>query len=93
MKARIKRKRTKHHEQAAASGDGTLLSSTRLGRLRKYVLPAVVFFWPFLYLFRHVFPINGQYTAVGNDFYEVYCKYKIYLLANLAVLTHDIGKE
>lgn len=83
MKARIKRKRTKHREEAAAAGNGTFLSSESSGRLRKFVLPVVVFFWPFLYLFRHVFPINGQYTAVGNDFYEVYYKYKIYLLANL----------
>ncbi|MHC4664570.1 MAG: hypothetical protein ACYS9T_01265 [Planctomycetota bacterium] len=29
-------------------------------------------------------PINGQYTAIGNDFYGLYCKYKIYLLASLA---------
>ena len=83
MKVRRKSKRTKHHEQAPASGGRTILASARLRRLRKFVLPVVVFFWPFLYLFRHVFTINGQYTAVGNDFYEVYYKYKIYLLANL----------
>jgi len=37
-----------------------------------------------LYLFRYVFPINGQYTAVGNDFILLYYKYKVYLLACLA---------
>jgi hypothetical protein len=34
-------------------------------------------------LFRHVFPINGQYTAIGNDFIVLYYKYKVYLLAHL----------
>jgi len=43
-----------------------------------------VFCWPILYLFGHVFPINGQYTAMGNDFILLYYKYKVYLLACLA---------
>ncbi|MHC4619270.1 MAG: hypothetical protein ACYTEQ_16115 [Planctomycetota bacterium] len=47
-------------------------------------MPLAVFGWPFLYLFRHVFPINGQYTAIGNDFIVLYYKYKVYLLAHLA---------
>jgi len=50
----------------------------------KYALPVAVFFWPFLYLFRHVIAINGRYTAIGNDFYGVYGKYKIYLLSCLS---------
>ncbi|HIJ53966.1 MAG TPA: hypothetical protein HPP66_12565 [Planctomycetes bacterium] len=33
---------------------------------------------------RHIFPINGQYTAMGNDFILLYYKYKVYLLACLA---------
>ena len=43
-----------------------------------------VFCWPFLYLFRHVLAINGQYTAIGNDFILLYYKYKVYLLACLS---------
>jgi len=50
----------------------------------KFLLPAAVFCWPVLYLFNHVFPVNGQYTALGNDFIALYYKYKIYLLAHLA---------
>jgi hypothetical protein len=50
----------------------------------KFFLPAVVFCWPVLYLFNHVFPVNGRYTALGNDFIALYYKYKIYLLAHLA---------
>jgi len=44
----------------------------------------VVFCWPVFYLFNHVFPINGLYTAIGNDFYSLYYKYKLYLLACLS---------
>jgi hypothetical protein len=43
-----------------------------------------VFCWPFLYLFRLVLAINGQYTAIGNDFILLYYKYKVYLLACLS---------
>ncbi len=37
-----------------------------------------------LYLFNHVFPIDGKYTAIGNDFIVLYYRYKVYLLAGLA---------
>lgn len=50
----------------------------------RYFLPIAVFCWPVLYLFRHVFSINGQYAAIGNDFILLYYKYKFYLLACLA---------
>lgn len=40
--------------------------------------------WPFIYLFKHVIPLNGTYTGIGNDFYPYYYKYKVYLLAHLA---------
>ncbi len=43
-----------------------------------------VFCWPVLYLYRHVFSINNQYAAIGNDFILLYYKYKVYLLACLA---------
>ncbi|MHC4086934.1 MAG: hypothetical protein ACYSU5_17260 [Planctomycetota bacterium] len=50
----------------------------------RFLLPAAVFCWPFLYLFRLVLAINGQYTAIGNDFILLYYKYKVYLLACLS---------
>ncbi len=56
----------------------------RSALLTKIVLPALVFCWPFLYLLDHVLPVNGYYTGIGNDFFEVYYKHKVYLLANLA---------
>jgi hypothetical protein len=43
-----------------------------------------IFFWPLIYLFHHILPIDGQYTAMGNDFILLYYKYKVYLLASLA---------
>jgi hypothetical protein len=52
--------------------------------LKRIVLPAVVFLWPFIYFFRHIIPINGTYTAIGNDFISLYYRYKIYLLASIA---------
>jgi len=61
-----------------------LASQDRLHPWSKLLLPAAVFCWPILYLFRHVFPINGQYAAIGNDFILLYYKYKVYLLACLA---------
>jgi hypothetical protein len=53
-------------------------------RLRKYILPLALFCWPVLYLFNYVFPIAGQYTAIGSDFAALYYKYKFYLLASLS---------
>jgi len=52
--------------------------------LARIAPPALVVLWPFLYLFRHVLPINGEYTAIGNDFIILYYKYKLYLLDCLA---------
>jgi hypothetical protein len=49
-----------------------------------YLAGIFIFLWPLIYLFHHILPINGQYTAVDNDFIVLYYKYKIYLLACLA---------
>jgi len=46
----------------------------------KFILPTIVFCWPVLYLFNHVFTIDGKYTAIGNDFIAFYYKHKLYLL-------------
>jgi hypothetical protein len=53
-------------------------------RLKPVVLGLLVFIWPILYLFSYVFPINGKYTAIGNDFISLYFWHKVYLLANLS---------
>ncbi|MCX5635133.1 MAG: hypothetical protein NTW55_04755 [Planctomycetota bacterium] len=56
---------------------------TLSGRRRfwvKLLLPTFVFCWPVLYLFNHVFTIDGKYTAIGNDFINFYYKHKLYLL-------------
>jgi hypothetical protein len=59
-------------------------SWTSSSLLKRIVLPAIVFLWPFVYFFRHIIPINGMYTAIGNDFISLYYRYKIYLLACIA---------
>ncbi|MHC4622543.1 MAG: hypothetical protein ACYS4W_01435 [Planctomycetota bacterium] len=81
MKAARRKKRSKHLRTASASGDGSPEGSPSAIR---FLLPLAVFCWPLLYLFRHIYPINGQYTAIGNDFIVLYYKYKVYLLAHLA---------
>jgi len=87
-------KHSKHHAKGrplrekrrnAASTAEEKKISLRKRRFRsRFLLPLAVFCWPFLYLFRHVFSINGQYAAIGNDFILLYYKYKVYLLACLA---------
>jgi hypothetical protein len=51
---------------------------------RKFLIPALIFVWPFIYFFRSVFPINGKYVAINNDFDTLYYIYKVYLLDNLS---------
>ncbi len=52
--------------------------------MKKKFLALMVFCWPGIYLYNHIFAIGGKYTAMGNDFISLYYKYKIYLLACLA---------
>jgi hypothetical protein len=54
-------------------------------RWLKYLLPLVIFIWPFLYLFPLIAAVKGSYRAIGNDFIYYY-KFKLYLLANLVNL-------
>ncbi|MBE3142787.1 MAG: hypothetical protein IMZ61_02545 [Planctomycetes bacterium] len=81
---KVKSKTSKQLQRAGmpAGQNGGPWSIARAAK--RFALPLLVFCWPILYLFRHVFVINGQYTAIGNDFISLYCRYKIYLLANLA---------
>jgi hypothetical protein len=51
---------------------------------KRFLLPLLVFCWPMIYLFRHIFVINGKFLATGNDFIVLYYKYKVYLLDCLA---------
>ncbi|MBW8000701.1 MAG: YfhO family protein [Planctomycetes bacterium] len=52
--------------------------------LLKLILPLLIFCWPFLYLIRYIFPVNGRYTMIGNDFRGLYYGHKVYLLAHLS---------
>jgi hypothetical protein len=72
------------HEVVAASEDKMAALPARSQAAIRFLLPLVIFCWPIVYLFNHVFPINGQYMATGNDFIILYYKYKVYLLAHLA---------
>jgi hypothetical protein len=83
MKGNKRNKLIQRHGTTAGLAKDTLHQS-RASRFKRIVLPTAVFFWPFLYLFRHVVPINGTYAAIGNDFIGLYFKHKVYLLANLA---------
>jgi len=40
-----------------------------------------VFFWPFVYLFPYVLPIQNKILRIGNDFSYLYFVYKAYLLS------------
>jgi len=54
------------------------------GRRSRVLQTMFVFCWPFLYLHSFVVPVNDLYRAIGNDFMELYFKYKVYLLDCLA---------
>jgi len=77
-------RRERYPQKATASFDKKAARQKLLNFSIRFLLPAAVFCWPFLYLLDHVFPVNGYYTGIGNDFFEVYYKHKVYLLANLA---------
>lgn len=51
---------------------------------RRLALPLLVFCWPALYLFRHIVAVDGSILYIGNDFFSLYYKYKVYLLDCLA---------
>ena len=79
----MKRDKTKNKEAHQQAEYKAPAFSPRL-RAGGFLLAIAVFCWPILYLFGHVFPVNGQYTMIGNDFLTLYYKYKVYLLASLA---------
>jgi hypothetical protein len=83
MKVKPKTRKLRHKDKHVRK-DGRTNSPRALQAKMKFVLPAVVFCWPIAYLFRNVFVINGQYSAITNDFLLLYYKYKLYLLANFA---------
>ena len=71
----------RRHKTTAESAKGDLCQASIFEGI---AIPAVAFLWPFLYLFRYIIPINGTYTAIGNDFISLYYRHKVYLLASLA---------
>jgi hypothetical protein len=48
--------------------------------LGRYILPIVVFVFPFLFFFPRTIPINGEFYGVANDFIPTSYTYKAYLL-------------
>jgi hypothetical protein len=82
MTAKSKGSQRRQREQMPAGnngGEGPVLRAAK-----RIALPLLVFCWPMLYLFRHIFVINGFYLTIGNDFILLYYKYKLYLLDCLA---------
>ena len=49
-------------------------------RWRRFMPGAAVFAWPFIYFMPYVWPRNGSYRSVENDFLSLYYNYKVYLL-------------
>lgn len=59
------------------------LTEKAVGSLKKkshLIIPLIISLIPFLYFFRQIFPIDGKYIAIGNDFDLLYYNYKVYLL-------------
>ena len=83
MKLRERKQLTAEHKIGSGEDKRSAFEAPRRGNLVRFILPAAVFCWPIIYLFRHVFPIHDEYTAIGNDFIVLYYKYKVYLLAHL----------
>jgi len=79
----MKRDKIKTSQAHRQANDKASTFNPRL-RAGGFLLALAVFCWPVLYLFNHIFPLNGQYTAISNDFIALYYRYKLYLLANLA---------
>jgi hypothetical protein len=46
----------------------------------RFPILALVFSWPFVFLFPYVFSVAGRFTSLGNDFTPFYYVYKVYLL-------------
>jgi hypothetical protein len=86
VKLQKRKRRTTEHRipgEDKKSVFRALWGSSPARRLAGFILPVAVFCWPIFYLFRHVFPIHNEYSAIGNDFIVLYYKYKVYLLAHL----------
>ena len=49
-------------------------------RWRRWMPGAAVFVWPFVYFMPYVWPRDGSYRSVENDFLSLYYNYKVYLL-------------
>ena len=82
MKVESKTNKQRQREGMSAGQNGRPGAIARAAK--RFVLPLLIFCWPMIYLFRHIFVINGNFLAIGNDFIALYYKYKVYLLDCLA---------
>jgi hypothetical protein len=83
VKLRKRKQRAAEHRISGGEDKESTPKLPRESNLIRFILPVVVFCWPIVYLFRYIFPVNGEYAAIGNDFSGLYYKYKVYLLAHL----------
>ena len=84
MKVESKTSKQQQRERMSAGQNGGPWSIVRAAK--RFAMPLLVFCWPMIYLFRHIFVINGKFLTIGNDFIALYYAYKIYLLDCLANL-------
>ena len=84
MKVKSKTSKQLRRTGMSAGQNGGPWSIVRAAK--RFAMPLLVFCWPMIYLFRHIFVINGNFLSIGNDFISLYYKYKVYLLDCLANL-------
>ena len=53
------------------------------GRLQRFSLACLVAFWPFIFYYKYIIPGYSFSRLLGNDFIDLYYKYKVYLLDKL----------
>jgi hypothetical protein len=82
MKVESTTSKQQQREEMSAGQNGGAGAVVRMAK--RFALPLLVFCWPLIFLFRHVFVINGKVLTIGNDFIGLYYKYKVYLLDCLA---------
>ncbi|NMB55332.1 MAG: hypothetical protein GYA15_11575 [Leptolinea sp.] len=52
--------------------------------LQTYIIPLVIFLFPFIFYFPRTIPINGTFIGIGNDFIPITYSHKVYLLDYLS---------
>ena len=82
--AKLKIGRRQTRKQIPAGEKGEAEPGAVLRAASRFLLPALIFCWPMLYLFKRIFVLDGYYLSMSNDFILLYYKYKVYLLDCLA---------